>query len=239
MVKNKKDDESQASRVSLLRSMTGYSRRVFCEKTKISERSLQFWENGEGKGLTEEAAENLKKGCEKIGIYVTKEWLLHGTGDFPSIEEPMKKLFSGSSIQNVPSSIILNNNKPDSIEYSENIGATTAEFEFFKKHCPSAIEFIVPDDSMFPNFREKDFIAGAAYFGKEIKTMLGEGEACIVMTKDGKKLLRHVKPTSDDGYYSLTSYNLMSNAPDLIVQNIELVVLAPVLWLRRLPKQPS
>jgi hypothetical protein len=109
--------------------------------------------------------------------------------------------------------------------------AITRELKSFLEHNPGAIDYLVSDDTMAPWFQVGDFVAGIRYFppfhslNERIKNM-----PCIVQAEPGGTLVRLVTP-DDNGFYTLSCTNLNASTP--ILENVKLITVAPIIWLRR------
>lgn len=74
---------------------------------------------------------------------------------------------------------------------------------------PGTVGAIVRGDSMFPIFEDGDLVA---YSGETVLPEDALGETCIVQVSDGRLLIKTIRRGSEDGLYTLTSYN----APDIV-----------------------
>ena len=75
--------KEQGRRIEEIRDMTHLSRRAFSSKHQISYGTLQNWESGRYKGLTQEGLITLIQAFRKEGIEVTTDYLLYGSGAKP------------------------------------------------------------------------------------------------------------------------------------------------------------
>lgn len=97
-----------------------------------------------------------------------------------------------------------------------------------------AIDFVIQDDAMSPQYQLGDYVSGTKRYKKNIKSLLTWD--CIVQTIDGRILMRNLQPGSKDNLFHLISTNLKTTAKDAFVFDVELAVAAPVIWHKR--KEP-
>lgn len=218
----KASPQARGKRVETLRRMTHLSRRAFQEKYGIAPSTLQNWEDVKGNGLTEKGARRILTLLKPSGIHCSFEWLMYGVGPGPQISEQFY-------IEEPVAPYQANKSTPDENTQEALIAQ---ELLLFHQHNPkTAIDFVVPDDSMEPRFIKGEQVAGCRSHGKDIEKLVGLD--CIVQTSEGDVLLRTIKKVSPDGRYTLTCSNPNTAIEKPILYDVELLNAAPVIWARR------
>ena len=209
---------TRGKRAKSLRMMTGLSRELFALRTGIPPSSQQNWESPSANGLTESGAQRIIRGCAPLGVHASFEWLMHGHGSSPVIDSAV---FEGDAIPRQPTTSV---NADDQSLFIQQ------ELALFRQHYKEAVDLIVPDRSMEPRFAKGTCVAGTRLYKDDIAQAINHD--CIVLTKDGKVLLRHVKASDIHGHYTLVCSNHLSSAGNQHLPDIQLVSAAPVLWVR-------
>jgi hypothetical protein len=101
----------------------------------------------------------------------------------------------------------------------------------FKAKNFNAVDLVVDDDGMLPQYKETDRVAGKKRIGFGIQLILGRD--CIVQTDDGEVLLRNVREGSSPDTYTLVCNNPAVKKRNSIIANVKLVYAAPVVWHRK------
>jgi transcriptional regulator with XRE-family HTH domain len=205
-------DIARAKRVLSLRKMTGLSRREFAKRYGVAPGTLQHWEDVHGNGLTEKGARRLINALHSSEIYCSIEWLMQGTGHGPSTD-------SESHILSVTYSSTTEKNN------------IITELNLFYQHYKEAIDCVITDDSMWPQFKINDHVAGDRHYGAAIAQCLNQ--ECIVMTIEGELLVRELRRSELPNHYTLACTNPRSSVTKPIIYDMELVSAAPVIWIRR------
>ncbi|MGA2655608.1 MAG: helix-turn-helix transcriptional regulator [Gammaproteobacteria bacterium] len=205
---------ARAKRVLGLRKMTGLSRREFAKRYGVAPGTLQHWEDIHGNGLTEKGAKRLIKALQTSGIYCSCEWLMQGVGPGPRFEHS-----HGTNM-------VLSINKEQELIYIEQ------ELTLFYQHYKEAIDCIVQDDGMWPQFKINDRVAGYRYYHDAIAQCLNQ--ECIVMTTTGDLLVRELRKSEVPQHYTLACSNPRTSVAKPIIYDVQLVSAAPVIWIRRL-----
>ncbi|OGT45086.1 MAG: hypothetical protein A3E82_01065 [Gammaproteobacteria bacterium RIFCSPHIGHO2_12_FULL_38_11] len=107
------------------------------------------------------------------------------------------------------------------------------ELEFFKAKNPNAVNLIVDDEGMLPQYHIGDMVAGKKRIDKEIEFTVGTD--CIVETSYGEKLLRNVRAGKHKNKqcYTLVCTNSTMTAKPSVISDVELIYAAPVIWHRK------
>jgi transcriptional regulator with XRE-family HTH domain len=202
-----------AKRVLSLRKMTRLSRRAFAKRYGVAPGTLQNWEDVQGNGLTEKGARRLINALQSSGIYCSIEWLMQGLGAGPRTDTEL-------SIAQSPYSTL---QEQDYI---------SEELALFYQHYKEAIDCIIKDDGMWPQFKIGDHVAGVRHYASNITSLIGQ--ECIIMTVDGELLVRELRASELPDHYTLVCNNSRTQVAKPIIYDIKLVWAAPVIWLRRL-----
>ena len=105
------------------------------------------------------------------------------------------------------------------------------ELLLFRTHYPNAMDFIVSDDGMEPDYKIGEYVAGSSRYHQQIEHLVGLD--CIVKTMEGEVFLRHIKKRGEDGRYTLACINSKTTVEKPILYDVELFSAAPVIWTRR------
>lgn len=202
--------EARAQRMRELREWHRLPREAFVPHG-IATTTMQNWETMRYEsGLTTKGAKRLVQAYLALGIQVTEEWLMYGSGVNP-----------------LP--FVRGNEAPvTDIPVSEE-GKIAQELRLFHQLNKSTVDLIVPDDAMTPAFLSGDWVAGIRYFDEKIEKTIGH--PCIVHTLDGKVLVRQLRQGSRKNLYSLLALN--PKTPE--ISDVLLFSSAPIIWMRRKP----
>lgn len=216
----------RADRVRLVRMLTRLSRQKFSKVHSIPYGSLQNWEDGKYGGLTKTGAPRIKEAFEKEGIFCSIEWLLYGTGAQPYVS-------AAKFLERMQIKPATDTASPEKRAENESL-LLQEELNFFRHNNPNGIDMVVPDDSMAPQFKEGDIVAGRKQNVDDIAQLIGE--ICIVQTADNQRLLRVLEMGSQSGRFNLSCLNKQSNN-SMRIENAKLFHVARVLWIRRRTKK--
>ncbi len=205
---------ARSKRTISLRHMTGLSRGAFEKETGIPRSSQQNWESPSANGLTEDGARRMLQACDMLGVHASFEWLMFGFGNSPFIETARDNEITPR--------------QPPVIQENQLQTMIQEELTVFSSHYKYSIHMAISDNSMEPLFIQNDWVAGNRYFKGDVA--LAVGYDCIVVTHDGKVLLRHLKKSDLQDHYALICRNSLAEARN--VYDIKLVSAAPVLWIR-------
>lgn len=217
--------ESRARRLESLRGLTRLSRGDFAKRCGVKPGSFQNWEGPRFGGLTEKAAKKIIRGAKTLGIYCTLEWLMHGIGLGPQIDE---RLYLGGSTH---TALAVEQPKQTYVSSDEESRRIAEELLLFRQHYIDAVDFVVNDDGMYPRFKAGEYVAGQWCFNQEIESAVGQD--CIVKLIDGEILLRNVKKGSTAERYTLICTNSNTSVDKPILYDMELIAAAPVIFMRR------
>jgi transcriptional regulator with XRE-family HTH domain len=204
--------EMRARRLKRLRNLANLSREQMSANGDIKRNTLIGWENGRFGGLTSGGAIKVLAKVSQEGVHCSLDWLMHGKGPEPSVN---------------PLPLI---QQDDFVELNEEI-VIAYELAFFKAKNLNAVDMIVEDEGMHPQFKETDCVAGKKKIGKDIQLTIGCD--CIVETEDGEVLLRNVREGKDPYTYTLICNNPAIKNRSSVVLNVKLKYAAPVIWHRK------
>ena len=215
--------KTRAKRLKSLREMTGLSRNYFHKRYGIPRGTLQNWESARFGGLTLKGARNIVIAFNAEGIKCDMDWLLHGTGPSPRFTDhtPNQRNIELKKHTDANEHIF---------EAETNI--ITKEILLFRQHHENSIDIVVSDDTMQPNWKPGDYIAGVKRFQEDINDTIGK--YCIVQTQEFGNLLRKVMPGDDPSLFNLTIINYMTKAKKPVLYNVPIISSAPVIWTRKI-----
>jgi len=213
--------EARGKRLRYIRKeLLGLTRLEFQNRHKdlnITASILHNWEEARYSGIKESHAGLILRALEREKVVCEKNWLLYGSGNPPKICTTM--------IEQKPSNTFVN---PDMKE--EHIIAS--ELRTFRGFYVDAVDTIISDDALSPQFEVGDYVGGIRLIGNDIEK--ADGLICIVQTKAGLHLTRKVKKGSKDGFFSLKSINPnFRSKNESCIENIELFSAAPIIFWRR------
>ncbi len=206
---------ARGKRLKLARKMAGLTREEVEEKYSISASTIQSWEAAKAGGLTEKGAQRAITVLRQEGIWCTTDWLMYGLGEGP---QP-----TGSQFHQIQESFTTYSDLPEE-------KAILKELDKFKSLNEDSIDFVVNDDAMLPHYRLGDYVAGKRKMGDGIKQLIGLD--CIVEI-GADKVLRRLKPGSQEGTYTLLSVNPNTQLTTPTLYEQKVISAAQVIWLRR------
>lgn len=208
-------------RLRRARTLAGIStRREFEEKYSISANTLQGWEQGKNP-LSKKGAKRIVEALKNEGLICSLEWLMTGNGVPPRAFEMIRDITSEPDFQNMLAQMHLQEEQ-----------AIYQELQAFKAHNPNPIIITISDDTMEPQYREGDYVAGVRLTKSEdIQKHLGE--PCIVELSDHTILARYLHTDTKSGLYTLSCTNFRSKQGPLTLSNVQIISAAPILWHRR------
>lgn len=204
--------EMRAWRLKRVRNLANLTREQMCEDGEINRNTLISWENARFGGLTTSGAAKVLNKITREGVHTSLDWLMYGTGPEPSVNP-------------IP---LINENNP--IECNEDI-IIAYELAFFKAKNFDAVDFIVDDEGMSPQYQVTDRVAGKKRTGEDMRLILGRD--CIVQTENGEIFLRNVREGKDSNTFTLICNNPLIKNKNSILLNVKLAYAAPVIWHRK------
>lgn len=208
-------------RLRRARILAGIStRREFEEKYSVSANTLQGWEQGKNP-LSKKGAKRIIEALKNEGLICSLDWLMHGQGVPPRAFEMTREISAETDLENMLNQMHLQEEQ-----------AIYQELQTFKTHNPNPIIITISDDTMEPQFREGDYVAGVRLTRPEdIQKHLGE--PCIIELIDHTIIARHLHADIKSGFYTLSCTNFRSKHGPLTISNAQIISAAPILWHRR------
>lgn len=201
--------EARAERLKRLRNLANLSRKEICESSDININTYKGWELARFGGLPVDGAEKIINRVAEAGVICSTEWLLYGKSPSPSLAPDVISLQKGVEDTN-----------------ASKLTLVEREFSVYQDAFKNAVLEKVEDDSILPNVKKGDFLAGVMRYGEEID--LTVDQLCIIQTMDGKRLIRYVKKGYAKGFYSLICANPLSRSLDIAILNVKLLYAAPI-----------
>tara|TARA_Y200000002_G_scaffold383286_2_gene404867 strand:+ start:8143 stop:8751 length:609 start_codon:yes stop_codon:yes gene_type:complete len=193
--------------------MISLSRREFCEKYDLSPGTLQNWEKARFGGLTEKGASKMIDHFRQEGVYCTFKWLMYGEGDDARLID---------SDINIP---------PKNDDRAIRNTSLHGDLNAMNALHPNSVTMNINDDAMFPLLEKGCYVMGNKYFGEDIRRCLNQ--VCIVETSEGIRYVRLLKRSHVEGAYNLFVYNARTTVHPSSIFDINLVMAAPIFWVRK------
>lgn len=210
--------KEKGQRLQQLRKLARFSQKEVANTVNISLSAYKGWENGRHGGLPKRRAIFLLPIFQAEGIECNLEWLMSGRGEPPQ----KNKTYSAKKIIRARDNIIETITKTEQERIQD-------ELRCFRSNYLDSIDFIVPDDAMAPMFLPQDMVAGVKLKPKYYSNAFGM--PCIVQLINGEILLRELRQGKEKDHYTLLCNNIEINQN--IINEVELINVAPVLWHRR------
>lgn len=224
-------------RLKHVRKLAKLSRKEIEARYGLPESTLKAWENGTAI-ITSKGLQRCEAIYRKLGVVLSREWVLHGKGLPPQFSVDIGRYFA--SAYSAASMLITESTKHDLFIVkdrdqlrpylqSEEM-CMVQEASFFKELYPDAVVLIVSDDDMLPKYRAGDYVGGRFRYGKDIEAAVNRD--CIVRLPDGTDMLRHVVRSRAGAGYNLVSTNPHTTSREPVLFNVNVVAVAPVIWHR-------
>ena len=215
MAKQKKSSKvaiERGRRIRYLREALRYSRPTFAEKYSFSPRTLENWEEPRWDGVTVVGAQKLIDAFKGEGLQVTLEWLFQGQGPDPLIVyEESKDLYRSHDNFSDPAII-------------------AQELVHIHQLHKNIIDTVIADDGMAPLLTPGDHVIGRRLVETEMEKAIGY--VSIAQTSNSM-LVRMIERGSDTGRYTLRCLNPQTTVAKPILENMSLVSVAPIIWMRK------
>lgn len=239
---DQKIKEERATRVRLLRRMTGLSREAFAIRHHIAASNFQNWEKPRFGGLTEKGAGKLVEAFDKEGVKTSVEWLMYGhdaapaflyaTQPFAAAQPADAQVGDISGIYTVAPTLTPFTPRvelPLQLKNELELVKIAREMELFKKnHADNILMMVVIDELMSPCYKLGDYVAGQRYTA--ITPFIGYD--CIIESSKKELLLRKLAAKNDENN-SYTFTGMSIDCKRLTLKSEEIVSVAPVMWIRR------
>ena len=142
-------------------------------------------------------------------IIVAASWLLHGVGDGPHF---------------------MRNHSQDS-DHPE-LETFTKELIYFRQGNDHSIDHIIKDSSMSPIYQPGDYVCGCRRYMEDIKLFCDK--IVIAQTFEYGTMVRMLKTGEEPGLYHLFSTNITESFTNQMLQNVEVISVAPITWHRKI-----
>ncbi len=206
--------QTAGARIRALREALSLTRQEFCARHGFSFSTLRALESTV-LVVTAKHASKFVEAFKKEGVTCTKEWLLEGSGDFPTKSSPEDE------------NIIISSKEP----YNPKV-AIENEMACFHQNNPNSLIIQIPDNAMSPLYRAKDYIGGIKVTCLTEK--LPYGTPCLVIMQDDTKLARILYPGTQEGLFILGC----PTSPDLkkvnFIVNVPLKEIYQIVWHRKI-----
>lgn len=214
------DPEARAKRLKRLRVLADLSRPELCKLMGINGNTIAGWEVGRYGGLPIKGAKKVLSAVSGYGVQASIEWLMYGIGNGPSLFPDFKQA-SKEKEACVTESIRLDSEEKKIIE----------DLLLVRTQYKHVADCIIQDDGMLPIYLPGDYVAGIKRFKIDIESTVGV--SCIVQLENGGILVRKVQKGLEQNHYSLFCINHDTTVKLPVIQDVQLVSSAPVIWLRR------
>jgi hypothetical protein len=185
-----KKRKAQSRRVRALRAILDLSRPKFASKhPRLSKSNIRNWEEGDKSGLTDTGAQCLAEAALGLGVKVSEEWLMDGTG-----EGPVK-----IAVPNLP--------RNENLSLDNAVSTLCSQF-------PRTLSILVKNDELAPELNHGDFALGERTSNDDFTDAIDE--LCIIETIEGEVLLGVLKQLDDDKFTlqpKKEALNILSVAP--------------------------
>lgn len=209
-----KDPQACAERLRKVRNLANLSRQELCAESGVNIHTLSGWENGRFGGLSRPGAQKIIQFLATKGVKCSLEWLLFEIGASPTLQAVAAELVAVE----IPE---ISNEEQHIID----------ELMLFKNQYHYTLDMKVVDDSMLPWFEIDDYVAGVVCHTQHLQRLYGR--PCIAQTRTNQLLLRMLQPGSGTDKFSLICSNLQTNTAQPVLQDVDWVRIAPVLWHRK------
>ncbi len=193
-------------RIQATRRKFGFTQEKFCEKTGIPIGTLRSWEY-RTVPISEKAAQRLIDSFLKLGVVVSKDWLLYGHGTFPkSFEEIQRETTQEGEF-------------PTPLEEAHRFKQGNDNHEIFI-HTDNSLEFDYPQGTIF---------GGILIHPRSWYKYVGG----LVMAKgaDSTMYCRKLFCGQDPDHFNLVALN--PQIKDSVIYNEKITALYEINWMRK------
>jgi transcriptional regulator with XRE-family HTH domain len=207
---------SRGQRLVALRKLLGFSITDFAKKAGVGYSTLKMWEAGKIRELSDKGAHIITRLVEREGIKCEAQWLLHGIGAAPKLDEKTNE-FAASSIA------LPNANLIDQKEVAE-----------FKSAYPKGLILTISDLSMSPAIMPGDVVAGETLFSLKERQKLHKNICLIQLKNDLEPICRWLENSSEEKEVYLVPFNFI--LPEYPVKKIALKAISKITSVTRIWK---
>lgn len=218
MIENDDSLVAVGKRLSILRTMAGWSRDGLSTAARVSAQSISYWENANGGVISAKSMEKIISAFRTKGIICSEDWIRKGAGDLPIQQSKSlrKALIQTSSDTG-----------------DTQINQETALFLALEKEKGQREIIItkIENTSMTPVFERGDIVGGIFIPAHSVD--LTKEQMCIIKFENKIDVRRVKKGTLPSTYHlSYFSYDPNNELP-LEMNNVHLEVLAPIIRVWR------
>ena len=207
--------QAKALRLKRVRNLGNLTRRDIEDRYGINLNTYKGWELARHGGLSRKGAKQIVEILQNNGVMCSIEWLLYGVGEKPQLIDQFEVREETAGYDTT-----LNNSEVDK-----------QIIQVFKHGYKDTIDLIIDDDGMEPYYSIGEWVLGVKRFGKEIKKFVNKN--CIVQTASESVMLRHLQCGNKKNVYTLTCLNPNTFVEQPVLYNVELISIAPIIWIRR------
>ncbi|AZL16095.1 hypothetical protein EF513_06055 [Rickettsiales endosymbiont of Stachyamoeba lipophora] len=197
------DLKTIAERLKYIRSLTGLNRTELSNNHTFPEITLRMWENNH-KPLTDKGIRRCIELYHLEGIFVTEEWLKHGTGQ-PPIRYTSLTSFKANDEENL-----------------------IKEQKYLKDLYPGITTYTIYNNDMTPFFNIGDLVGGIF---QESNFEGFHNKDCITKLSSGKIVFRRFMIAKNNSF-NLIALNPQNDSDEPIIYNAHVKELAPLLFHR-------
>lgn len=204
--------DTPGKRILFLRNLCGLTRKDFQEKYQIPIGTIRLWEDT--KKIKEKAADRFLSALHQEGIECTRDWIVSGKGQIPSINDFYH-------IKSTDVSILGDN-------FDEDIAIEISYLQ--RKFGNAFISMVVNDDSNHPFLSVGDYVGGL--LGKNKNELINQ--LCIVEAATGIILIRQLIASAHSDQLHLKAFNPNIEFPISYNQTIKNIW--KIIWIRKRQK---
>ena len=201
--------EARADRIRHVRMhILEMTRPELCKDSEILETTLKGWEISLSGGLTESGAKKLIKRFSALGLHCSINWLLHGIGLAPSLSASARRF---------------------EITPEEESKITQELLLFRENNHNNTLDTIIEDDAMLPFLMPGMYVAGVLV--NDFTNAIGKEN--IIITASNTLYVRVLVASKTTGKFDLVASNKNCLMSPPVITNIEVKMVAPIIWVRR------
>lgn len=196
------------------------SKSVIKIKYALKPDALYNWECGRVK-ITKSVFKKLSKTIfEPESLLVDEDWLINGNGAQPVKLSSFPLIKTNIVVGEIPEGVLIQK-----------------ELSFFMNFHPDAICMQVDSECMSPFYQKGDYVCGKLVSDDNIGNLLGND--CIIILKNGSKLVRRIVSINPDNTFNIVGHNLSVGMIDATHLNVDIKSAAKILLHRKIKKHPN
>lgn len=210
LIDNPSSVEARGKRIRFVRDhLLSLTRNDFCENTDITLPALKGWELGWGGGLTNQGSEKIARRAKQLNVYCSSAWLMHGIG--------REAVFLTKDL--------------DIHEFEE---SHIAKELLLFRDLENSIDAVIKDDAMIPHLFPGTYVGGI--IARNLDYALGK--ECIIIDDNNDTYVRILLKGDKAGFYNIRCFNQNAALVKKEIKNVAIKVAAPILWIRKLHREP-